>query len=365
MLHIDVVQLAKLALCRRPTHGLRYTRDVAQIAAYVGVDRETLARFVHQAERVEVSSLGRASSVHGSGIVRKPGIWEGIMLNRRILAVGIALLAVIFVAAVAFLAQPATRADATLVVSAGQATITQARPILVLFSTRTQTVIPAGGAITIRESDAIVLGPGSTAQLRMADGSTVELYEGATVDLATLRTSGAGSSQVQLRLLAGSVYSRVRRLLGADETFQISTPSSTASVRGTAFLVGVLSDDATYVAVDEGIVAVQLGEQMVDVRQGEEVTAAVGQPLNVQPQSGDITPPPLALLSPAALPPVGSTVKISGQTEPGTIVTVDGQTVTVDASGYFEIEFAVESNVIIIKATDSVGNVTTLQLSRE
>jgi hypothetical protein len=151
--------------------------------------------------------------------------------------------------------------------------------------------------------------------------------------------------------------------MGVDDTFEIRTPSSSASVRGTTFYVEVLGPDSTYVAVDEGIVGVQMESQQVDVRAGEEVTATLGQLPEVRQQRNDVSPPPLALLSPAKLPPLGSVVVVSGRTEPGATVTVADQVVAVDSSGYFEIQVAVNTNWIIIKVEDQAGNMTTLRLS--
>jgi mannose-6-phosphate isomerase-like protein (cupin superfamily) len=79
----------------------------------------------------------------------------------------------------------------------------------------------------------------------------------------------------------------------------------------------------------------------------------------------DFTPPALELLSPSMPPRSGQTVLVSGRTEPGASVTVDGQAVTVGADGYFETQVTAGSGPIAIEAVDPSGNTTSLEIGLE
>ncbi len=349
-LGLEAVQLARLALCRRPCPR-RFVEDVTQIAQYVGLEREVLLRFLRDAEAV-VSARRRLTlpilRQRGAGEMMRPWWKWGLV------AVGVLLTLTMIIA------QP-QRAEATLVVMQGQATLHQARTVLVMIAVPEETVLQVGEATTVRDGDTIVLDKGAVAELRLLDGSTITLYENTTLEVARLQVSGR-AYHVRLDVLAGNIYNRVLRLLGTGDTFEVITPSSTASVRGTAFAVQVLSPEASYFACDEGQIAVRMAEQEVTVNAGEQVIAMQGEPLEVQPQP-DVTPPLLTILSPLEPPLVGSTVAVRGRTEPGATVTVAGQPVEVDASGVFEVSLAVGADPIIIEAEDAAGNVVMVQIT--
>jgi hypothetical protein len=93
-------------------------------------------------------------------------------------------------------------------------------------------------------------------------------------------------------MLAGRSLNRVVHLLGIEDHYEVRSPSSTASVRGTVFTVDLLSQTSTYVVVDEGVVNVTMGDQSVDVRAGFEVTAVTGELLMVKAQDEETPPPP-------------------------------------------------------------------------
>ena len=347
-LGLDGVRLARLALCRRP-RPQHLIEDVEQIAQYVGLEREALLRFLRHAEEV-------TSAPHPTLSAQERGARE---MTRMLWKWGLAAVGVLLILAMIF-AQP-QRAEATLVVTQGQAALHQARTVLLAISAPVETVLAAGEAATVRAGDSITLDEGSSAELRLLDGSTVTLYENTTLKVSRLQI-GRRAYHVRLDVLAGNIYNRVLRLLGTDDAYEVITPSSTAAVRGTAFAVQVLSPTSTYFACDEGQIAVRMADQEVTVNAGEQVIAAQGEPLEVQPQP-DITPPLLTLLSPLERPVVGSTVVVRGKTEPGASVTVDGQRVDVDASGAFEIPLVVGPNPIIIEAKDAAGNAIAVQIT--
>ncbi len=185
------------------------------------------------------------------------------------------------------LAQPGGN-DATLVVSTGQATVN--RNGSALFASSVETAVSPGDAITVRAGDTIQLAESASAQLRLKDGSAIDLFGGTTLNISEL-VSNDISYRARFSLLAGKTLSQVVHLLRPGDRFEITSPSSTAAVRGTRFTVEVISTNMTYYAVEEGVVQVTMGEQAVDVAAGFEVTAVVGQQLQVQPSNTTDTPP--------------------------------------------------------------------------
>ncbi len=275
--HIDQAQLAKLALCRKP-RNTALAQDLEQIANYVGMEKSMLAQFAKQA-----GYPVRVVKQEVTHKVKRPfPILEAIrnMTKRRTIAFSLATVIVLILAAFAF-AQP-SGPEATLVVSAGQAVVSQNRNTLLVFPRETEVSIASGKALAIRAGDVINLPANATAQLRLQDGSTVDLFANTTLEVSELLTT-EDSYRVQLNLLAGRTVNRIIRLLGANDRFDVRTPSSTASVRGTVFTVAVLSPDSSYIGVEEGVVQVSLGDEVVAVQPGFEVTAVVGQPLTIQP----------------------------------------------------------------------------------
>lgn len=162
--------------------------------------------------------------------------------------------------------------------------------------------LAAGEVLTVRAGEAYTVEPGSYAQITFQDGSTIAIDGGSTFSIEELRTGGQ-PYRMRLRLSAGRVFCRVQQLLGVGDAFEIVTPSSVASVRGTAFGVDVISDYATYVYTLEGTVLVQMGDQQVEVHADEEVFAVVGRALRVYPHGQDLAAgePPITIDPPAVV----------------------------------------------------------------
>jgi len=344
-------QLSRLALCRIPS-GPNKQADAAKIAAYTGVDRQALLLFLNAyTPQQPVESYQEHTR---EGII---GRLRNIM-SKNIAKWALAALGVLLVAGMIF-ARP-ERPQATLVVSEGQATVTQNRNVVFGLRSPSQVSVGAGDAIGIREGDRVSMAEDAVAQIVLDDGSTVDLYDGADVAVAELEL-GKGY-QVEFEVLAGRTYHRVKHILGIDDIFKVSTPSSTASVRGTMFTVETLSADASYFACDEGMVAVTLGDQEVVLNPGEEVVAAVGQPLEIKPQA-EATTMGLTIVSPLSPPEAGSLVTVKGYTGAGSSVTVDGNAVVVDGDGYFEIQVTAGEDPIVIVSTDPSGESVTAEIS--
>lgn len=209
------------------------------------------------------------------------------MSTIRARTIGLAFLLMLVL--VTFILAQAEGPNATLVVSAGQVVVNQAGGTF--FTAAGEMAVPTGEVVVVREKDTIHLPKAASAQLRLNDGSTIDLSGGTTLTVSELVNNGY-SYRARFSLLAGKTLSQVVRLLRPDDIFEIKTPSSTASVRGTRFTVEVNNATTTYYTVEEGIVQVTMGEQIVDVAAGYEVTAIVGQQLQVRPLTTTTTPEP-------------------------------------------------------------------------
>lgn len=287
LLDISTAQLSKLALCQRPRDEA-YTQDIAQIAGYSGINRVILMHLLDCAQKGTLLKRRAPQPVQSRTPARSRTKRMGIvsMLSRRTWAFGLAAMLVLVFGAFV-LALPGST-EATLVVSAGEVVVNQAGGAL--FAGVTETPVSSGDVMTVHEGDTIRLNDTASAQLRLQDGSTVDLFSSTTVAVTEM-VYNDDSFRFQLNLLTGRTLSRVVRLLRADDAFEIKTPSSTASVRGTVFTVETQGEDNTYVMVEEGVVNVALGNDSVDVPAGFQVTAVVGQPLEVQSNDPPATTP--------------------------------------------------------------------------
>ncbi|MBN1147120.1 MAG: FecR domain-containing protein [Anaerolineales bacterium] len=289
-LWIDDSKLAKLALCRRPDQ-LKFTKDVTQIAKYAGIERRRLVQFIEAAESAQVAQVAAQQKA-----VQKRQTWRSRSVA---LAFGFAALFLILLGS--FLFQPTEEYGATLVVSDGQVVVSRIEKLFYIAPVSKDQIALAGEDIAIKAGDTIMVGKAAFAQLRLADGSTVDLLENTRLVIERLSIS-EDAYQVRLSMRSGSSINHVQHLLAAGDLYEVSTPSSTISVRGTVFKVQVLSPEWTYIACSEGVVYLTTGNYSLEIYAGQETYARLGQPLKAQP-IGSPTPTE----APTPLPDVQST----------------------------------------------------------
>ena len=124
------------------------------------------------------------------------------------------------------------------------------------------------------------------------DGSTVSVDPSTTLTISALGLEPDGATTITMRQDIGRTWHSVQRLLSGSSRYEVTTPTMTASVRGTMFAVGVATDaqGQTVSTVDtaEGVVAAAkpaaVGQtaQEVLVRPGFRATVT---------QNGPIDPP--------------------------------------------------------------------------
>ncbi len=169
----------------------------------------------------------------------------------------------------------------------GQADVTRSSPII---PWREETTSGAAGErkISMAAGERIQLDEESSAVLSF-DGSEVTLSPGTQMTITQARPRSLWQPPaVRMWVRTGEVYAHVKPLRSRQGSFDVDMPAAVVSVRGTVFRARVVSPTHTYVATEEGVVAVTLndpaqGYPSVEVPAGYEVDAIVGQPLVVRP----------------------------------------------------------------------------------
>ena len=114
------------------------------------------------------------------------------------------------------------------------------------------------------------------------DGSTIEIEPATTITVVQATAAVDGAVTIQLEQAIGRTWSSVQSLARATSKFEIKTPATTATVRGTGFVTDVLASGATTVTTTDGVVSVSA--------QGQTVVVPGGSLTTVQP-SGPPSPP--------------------------------------------------------------------------
>ncbi len=262
---LDETRLARLALCRRP-QAPNFEAEARQIAALVGVEPDAL-------QTLFTSSNPRPLARDHAPTRKPAAAWR---FSAPVGAGGLAALALVILVVFLALSAPAAGSQATLVIQQGRASVQAGSSGLAWLTAPREQVVASGQMLVVKAGDQIRLSPGASGQVRFYDGSLVELSDQAQLTIQTLNTSPE-RYQVELRQVGGVTLNRVMRLLGVNDFFQIRTPSSTVSVRGTEFVVQVISTDASRVVVTKGVVHVAAGSQAVDVHPGEQALAVRGE----------------------------------------------------------------------------------------
>lgn len=139
--------------------------------------------------------------------------------------------------------------------------------------------IDTGDSIQVRQ--VVITGPDGYAAFQVSDGSTFEVYPNSQV---TFRAN-PGSFKDLVDVWLGRIRIHIQKLGGQPNPNRVHTPTAIISVRGTTFDVSVSEDDeTTYVAVEEGQVAVQHRLMPRDgdprlISGGEEITVYRNSPL--------------------------------------------------------------------------------------
>ncbi len=113
--------------------------------------------------------------------------------------------------------------------------------------------VAASDGETLNAGDAIRTGADGRAVLTYFEGSTVTVKPGTELGIDTAATTPDGGTVVLMTQTAGRTWHVVTKLITGSSKYEVRTPASTASVRGTEFQVDA-SNDETTVTTTEGTV---------------------------------------------------------------------------------------------------------------
>ncbi len=111
---------------------------------------------------------------------------------------------------------------------------------------------------TVAEKDIIRTGLDGSCEIQIGTTAIISLQENTNFSLSTVALNSDGN-KVKTKVIAGMVAFKIDKLLDNDR-FIIDTPTIACGVRGTQFLVTVIDDEITEIAVLEGKVAVTPSE---------------------------------------------------------------------------------------------------------
>lgn len=117
----------------------------------------------------------------------------------------------------------------------------------------------------------------SRALLRLQDGSTVRLGPSTEVTLDQMDRFLFGTRIVRITQWGGETSHKVEPNRKASSLYEVRTPASTVTARGTAFTVQVQADLLTWVDVTEGAVDVTGAQEIVSLETGQTTSVAVDQ----------------------------------------------------------------------------------------
>ncbi|RME39600.1 MAG: hypothetical protein D6793_00880 [Thermoflexia bacterium] len=190
----------------------------------------------------------------------------------------------LLLAALGWLLTPRVTGWATLVVERGEAQVTWQRPAYFRWSRSGASSLPAGAEFSLAEGDQVALSRDGRGKIVFPDGEQLRLMGETVLVLGELDPS---RRVIRVHLLAGEAQAEVPPLPG--RLFEVGTDAAAIHVRGTAFRTRVIGPDHTYSATDAGTTRVTLldpaqGYPSVEVPEGYEIDAIIGQPLQVRPQ---------------------------------------------------------------------------------
>jgi FecR protein len=110
------------------------------------------------------------------------------------------------------------------------------------------------GAV-LAEGDTVKTGADARAILTYFEGSTVEMEPDSELTIDAAHSDADGNTIILMQQNLGVTWHVVTHLITTGSMYEVHTSTSTASVRGTQFTVGVAADETTTETTTEGAVA--------------------------------------------------------------------------------------------------------------
>ena len=156
-----------------------------------------------------------------------------------------------------------------------------------------QTFVEGHDGDLVEQGEVVRTGENSHAVLTFFDGSTIEVEPDSELIVNTLKATSAGDIVMEIEQNVGRSWHVVSRALTPNSKYEVRTPTSVASVRGTAFLVSVQPDGGTNVQTTDGLVHTNAGGVEVQVPPGFQTNVAAG---GTPPDAPTPAPPPPSLV---------------------------------------------------------------------
>ena len=137
----------------------------------------------------------------------------------------------------------------------------------------------ATAGVRLYEGDELATSSGSVASLRIFDGTLLQLFPEARVrvDAARIGRLNRGATEVRFTLLSGALRVSIPQIEGKAHTVNFATAhGAVALVPGEYTLRGGL--DGTRVSVWEGRAAAAVGDEIVEVADGQKIVLPAGRP---------------------------------------------------------------------------------------
>ena len=106
----------------------------------------------------------------------------------------------------------------------------------------------------VEKGDAVRVESDSFCEIQFGKTAVIKIEENTELVIPSLNTA-AGSADISVKMLTGSVLSKVNKLT-SGESFSVQTQSAACGVRGTQFMVTAEGDSDTLLAVKEGSVVI-------------------------------------------------------------------------------------------------------------
>lgn len=200
--------------------------------------------------------------------------------------------------------------------------------------------------------DALITSTNATARLAIDEATgSVTMAENSHLRIQTLTITRGGGRVTELAVLQGQVRLRLRPFTSPESRLEIHTPVGVSGVRGTDFGVTVQPDGQTAIATESGSVAASAQGETVIVDAGLQSIIRPGSPPTPAQQFSDDPTLHIEVLRATS----SRTAQIVGYTDIANIVKINGETLSFDESGRFDLSVPISSRQIRAEVITPLG----------
>ncbi len=136
--------------------------------------------------------------------------------------------------------------------------------------------VPLKKGAAVNQGQYIITKPSSTVKIKLASGAILTVGPSSRMRIQP-STIKQASSSTSVSLFSGTLSASIKKLGKSSGKFNIHTPTAVAGVRGTDFTVAAGLDGSSYVAVDDGKVAVDNGKGETVCNKKETAETPIGE----------------------------------------------------------------------------------------